>query len=81
MNKSMQGWNKFVRKLGSPQKGQRKNQNQDGKFDWKFHLKILWKQTKMTKQRKDAGIRRNKKEKATQEKITIQLEEINQKVL
>ena len=30
---------------------------------------------------KDAGIIRNRKEKATQEKITIQLEEINQKVL
>ena len=35
----------------------------------------------MIKQRKDAGIFRNKKEKATQEKIAIQLEEINQKVL
>ena len=29
------------------------------------------------KQMKDAGIRRNRKEKATQEKITIQLREIN----
>ena len=33
----------------------------------------------MIQQRKDAGICRNKKEKATQEKITIQLQEINQK--
>ena len=35
----------------------------------------------MIKQNKDAGIIRNRKEKTTQEKITIQLEEINQKVL
>ena len=35
----------------------------------------------MIKQRKNAGICRDKKEKVTQEKITIQLEEINQKVL
>ena len=35
----------------------------------------------MIKQRKDAGICRNKKEKATQEKITIPLEETSQKVL
>ena len=34
----------------------------------------------MIKQKKDAGIRRNKKEKVTQGKI-IQLEEINQKIL
>ena len=39
------------------------------------------KQVKMIKQRKDAGICRNRKEKTTQEKITIELEEINQKVL
>ena len=35
----------------------------------------------MMKQRKDAGICRDKKERAAREKITIQLEEINQKVL
>ena len=34
----------------------------------------------MIKQRKYAGTFRNKKEKATQEKIIIQLDEINQKV-
>ena len=38
------------------------------------------KQAKMIKQKKDAGIIRNRKEKTTQEKLTIQLEEINQKV-
>ena len=35
----------------------------------------------MIKQKKDAGIIRNKNEKTTWEKLTIQLEEINQKVL
>ena len=35
----------------------------------------------MIKERKGAGICRNRKEKTTQEKITINLEEINQKVL
>ena len=43
--------------------------------------KNLQKQTKMIKQRKDAGTCRDKKEKAIQEKITIQLGEINQKAL
>ena len=37
-------------------------------------IKNLRKQAKMIKQRKDAEICRNKKEKATQEKITMQLE-------
>ena len=35
----------------------------------------------MIKQKKNARIIRNRKEKTTQEKLTIQLEEINQKVL
>ena len=39
------------------------------------------KQTKMIKQKKDAGIMRTIKEKTTHEKLTIQLKEINQKVL
>ena len=43
--------------------------------------KNLRKQAKMIKQRKDAGIWRNKKEKATRGKIRTELEEINQKVL
>ena len=44
-------------------------------------IKNLQKQAKMIKQRKDAATCRDKKEKATQEKITIQHEEINQKAL
>ena len=43
--------------------------------------KKLQKQGKMIRQRKDAGTCRNKKEKTTQEKIAIQLEEINLKAL
>ena len=39
------------------------------------------KKAKMIKQKKDAGIIKNRKEKTTQEKLTIQLEEINQKAL
>ena len=39
------------------------------------------KQAKMIKQKKDAGICWNKKEKTTQVKITVQVEEINQRVL
>ena len=35
----------------------------------------------MIKQKKNAGTCEDKKKKATQEKITIQLEEMNQKVL
>ena len=37
--------------------------------------------TKMTKQKKDAEIYWYKKEKATPEKITVKLDEINQKIL
>ena len=43
--------------------------------------KNIRKQAKIIKERKNAGISRNKKEKATQEKITVQVEEINQKLL
>ena len=43
--------------------------------------KNLRKHAKMIQQKKGAGKCRNKKEKATRQKITVQLEEINQKVL
>ena len=52
-------------------------ENSTGKADKKNLLKL----TKMIKQRKYAGICRNKNEKATQEKIIIQPEEISQRVL
>ena len=65
----MQGKNYFLRKLGSPKKS-KKNKSKPG---WEIRLetqiKNLQKQTKMTKQRKDAGIcwekrkRLNKKKK------------------
>ena len=44
-------------------------------------MKNLRKQAKMIKQRKDTGTCRNNNKKATQERITIQLEVINQNVL
>ena len=43
--------------------------------------KNLRKQSKMIKRRTNGGIRRDKKEKATQEKIIIQLEKIYKTVL
>ena len=52
---------------------------------WEIRLKTpienLRKQAKMIKERKATRTRRDKKELAAQEKIKIQLEEINQKIL
>ena len=61
-----------------------KSTQEKSKPGWEFRLenqiKNLRTQAKMIKQKKDAGIITNRKEKTTQEKLTIQLEEINQKV-
>ena len=65
------------KKIGVPSKIKIRMENSPGNLD----KKNLRKQAKMIKQTKETGICRDKKEKATQEKITIQLEEINQKVL
>ena len=70
-----------MRKLGSPRKARRKISKLGWEIQLETQIKNLQKQAKMIKQKKDSGICRNKKEKATQEKITVQLEEINQKVL
>ena len=63
----------------SPKKHERKS-----KPGWEFRLetqiKNLRKQLKVIKQKKNPEINRNRKEKTTQEKLTIQLEEIYQKV-
>ena len=56
----------FFKKIGIPSKSTIEN---------------LGKQAKMIKQKKDARIIRNRKEKTTQEKFKIELEEISQKVL
>ena len=77
----MQRRNYFMRKLVSPQKAQRKNAKPGREIRLEKQVKNLRKQAKMIRQKKDAGTCRDKKEKATQGKITIQLEEINQKVL
>ena len=63
-----------------------KSMNKKSKPWWEIRLETqirkLRKQAKMIKQRKNAGICLDKKEKkATQEKITVQFEEINQKIL
>ena len=68
-------------KIETPSKTRRKIKTRMVNSTGNADKKNLRKHAKKTKQRKDAGIRRNKKEKVTQEKITIQLEEINQKVL
>ena len=61
-----------------------KSTKEKSKPGWEFRLetqiKNLRKQAKIIKQKRDAGIIRNRKEK-TLEKFTIKLEEINQKVL
>ena len=69
------------KKIEVPLKSKKKKSKLGGEIRLEIQIKNLRKLAKMIKQWKDAGIHRNKKEKATQEKITIQLEEINQKVL
>ena len=60
-----------------------KNTKAKSKPGWEFRLETqienLRKQLKVVKQKKNAEI--NRKEKTTQEKLTVQLEEIHQKVL
>ena len=62
-----------------------KSRKKKSKPGWEIRLETqiqnLRKQTKMIKEKRDTGICGNRKEKATREKITVQLEEINQKVL
>ena len=73
----MQGRNNFVKKLGSLKKHEEKFKTRMGNSTGNADKKS----TKMIKQKKDAGVCGNKKGKGTQEKITVQLEEINQKAL
>ena len=68
-------------KIGILLKSTKKKSKPGWEIRLEMQIKNLRKQAKMIKQRKDAGIRKNKKEKARQEKITIRIEEINQKVL
>ena len=67
--------------IGIPPKSTKEKSKPGWEFRQEKQIKNLRKQGKMLNQRKDNGIIRNRKEKATQEKLTIQLEEINQKVL
>ena len=68
-------------KIGIPSQSIKKKSKPGWEIRLEMQMKNLWKQAKKIKQWKDAGICRDRKEKATQEKITIQIEEINQKVL
>ena len=67
-------------KLGSPSKSPKKESKPGWEIRLGTQIENLRKQAKTIKQKKYAGIL-NKKEKATREKITVQLEKINQKVI
>ena len=69
------------KKIGIPSKSMKGKSKPGWEFRLQTQIKNLRKQAKIIKQKKDAGIIRNRKKKTTQEKLTIQLEEINQKVL
>ena len=69
-------------KIGIPSKGTKENSRPGWEIQLETQIKKnRRKQAKMIKQRKDAGICRNKKKRRQEKKIAIQLEEINQKVL
>ena len=68
-------------KIAIPSKSKEKKSKSGWEIRLETQIKNLRKQAKMIKQRKDVGTCRDKKENATQGKITIQLEEINQKLL
>ena len=68
-------------KIGVPLKSIQKKSKPGSQIRLEKQIRNLRKQAKMMKQRKNAGTFWDKKEKATQERITILLEEIHQKVL
>ena len=67
-------------KIGIPSKSTKEKSKPAWEFRLETQIRNLRKQAKMIKQKKDAGISRNRK-KTTQQKLKKQLEEINQKVL
>ena len=67
-------------KIGVPSKSTKKPSKQGWAVRLETQIKNLRKQAKMVKQ-KDPGICGKRMEKTTQEKMTVQLEEINQKIL
>ena len=73
---------KFVGEIiGIPSKSTKRKSKPGWEIRLETHRKNQQKQAQMIKQKKDAGICRKKKEKAKQEKATVQLKEINQKEL
>ena len=68
-------------KIGIPSKITKEKSKPGWEFRLETQIKNLRKQLKVVKQKKNAGINKNRKEKTTQEKHTIQLEERYQKLL
>ena len=68
-------------KIGIPSKNMKEKSKPGWEFRLETHIENLRKQLKVIKQKKNTEINRNRKEKTTQEKLTIQLEGIYQKVL
>ena len=68
-------------KIGIPLKSTNKKSKPGWEIRLEMQIRKLRKQAKMIKQRKNAGTCWDKKEKNNTRKITIQLEEINQKEL
>ena len=68
-------------KIGIPLKNTKEKSKPGGEFWLETQIENLRKQLKVIKQKKNAEINRNRKERTTQEKLTLQLEGIYQKVL
>ena len=68
-------------KIGIPIKITKEKSKPGWEFRRDTQIENLRKQLKVIKQKKNAGINRNRKEKTILEKLEIQLEEIYQKVL
>ena len=67
-------------KIGIPSKSTKKQSKPRREIRLETQIKNIRKQAKMVKQ-KDLGICGNRMEKTTREKITVQFDEINKKVL
>ena len=68
-------------KIGISSKSTKEKLKPGWEFQLETQIKNLRKTAKMIKQMEDAGIIKNKNEKTKREKLAIQLEEINQKIL
>ena len=79
LNEVIYAGNKLVwKKIGIPSQSSKKIKTRKGNSTGNANKKSTKRGQNDIKQRKDAGIRRNKKEKGHTQKIIMQLEEINQ---